>query len=256
MISSFRVRLVLAAFVVLAAQPAAAQSIRATARDAVTGAPLAEAIVRAHAANGSVVAAGFADARGVVVLRLRQPGAYRVQVQRAGYDDASVQVEVGGEQVLTEIRLAQRPFALDTVIAMAQLDNERGRQAFERRRSLGLGVFLDSAYLERRVGTVAFAGDLLQGVPGVYVHRRGLGESVPRSDRGWRCMVMLLDGRPVQMQFRDGGRRMLHHMIGPRDVRAVEVYREFSEVPQEFQMYANQGINNCGVYLYWTRARW
>lgn len=36
----------------------------------------------------------------------------------------------------------------------------------------------------------------------------------------------------------------------------MEVYREFSEVPGEFQMYATQGIYNCGMYLYWTRARW
>jgi len=103
---------------------------------------------------------------------------------------------------------------------------------------------------------VAFAGDLLRGVPGIYVLRAGAGESVPRSTRGWRCMVLLLDGRPVQLVFADGGRRDLHHIIGPRDVKAVEVYREFDEVPREFRREVQRGGGNCGAVLYWTRVGW
>jgi hypothetical protein len=248
--------LLMAAFLALGAHPAAAQSILAVVRDAATGAPVAEAMVRAEAADGSLAAAGFADAAGVVVLRVRQPGPYRVAARRSGYDDASVQVQAVGRQVQAEIRMAQRPFTMDTVVVMGQLPDESGRQGFERRRAMGEGVFLDSAYLDRRAGVVAFAGDLLRGVPGVYVVRRGLGESVPRSERGWKCMVMLVDGRPVELRFLDGGRRDLHHIIGPRDVKGVEVYREFAEVPPEFRQYATSGMFNCGVYLYWTRARW
>jgi hypothetical protein len=50
--------------------------------------------------------------------------------------------------------------------------------------------------------------------------------------------------------------RELHHVIGPRDIKAVEVYREWSEVPPEFQRYASNGMYRCGAYLYWTQARW
>ncbi|HEX5870987.1 MAG TPA: carboxypeptidase-like regulatory domain-containing protein [Longimicrobium sp.] len=247
--------ILLAAVAVLAAHPAAAQSIRAVARDAATGAPVAEAMVRVEAADGTLAVAGFADAAGVVVLRLRQPGTYRVEATRSGYQPTSVQVEAGGAQVQAEIRMAQRPFTLDTVVVMGQLPNERERQGFERRRALGEGVFLDSAYLSQRSGRVAYAGDMLSGVPGLYMQRRA-GATVPRSERGWGCMVMLLDGRPFSMSFRDGGRRELHQVIGPRDVEAVEVYREFDEVPPEFRQYADTGPVRCGVYLYWTRARW
>ncbi|HEY0020104.1 MAG TPA: TonB-dependent receptor [Longimicrobium sp.] len=245
-----------AVLAVLAAGPAAAQSVRAVATDAATGAPVAEAMVRVEAADGSLAAAGFTDEQGTVVLRVRRPGTYRVQARRSGYTVAEVAaVEVGRPQAGVAIAMTQRPFALDTVVVYGQRRNERGRQGFERRRSLGLGVFLDSAYLEQRSGGAAYAGDLLRGVPGLYVERQGRGGTRPRSQRGWRCMVMLLDGVPVP-QFRAGTRRELSHIIGPRDVKAVEVYREWSEVPPEFQQYASEGIYNCGVYLYWTRASW
>lgn len=255
--ASFRRGCLLAAFfAAFAAHPAAAQSIRAVVRDSATGAPVTEAMVRVEGADGALVASGFVDESGELVLRVRRPGAYRVQAQRSGYHPSAVAVEAGEGQVRAEIRMTQRPFALDTVVVMGRLANERGRQGFERRRSLGLGVFLDSAYLAQRNGGAAYAGDLLRGIPGLHVERLPRGGSVPRSERGWRCMVMLLDGRPVQ-QFRVGPRRQLSDIIGPGDVQAVEVYREFSEVPPEFQMYANDGrMYNCGVYLYWTRARW
>lgn len=240
---------------VLAANAAAAQSIRAVARDAVTGAAVAEAMVRVETADGTLVGAEFANEDGVVVLRVRAPGRYLVEVRRAGYYDATVPVEAGGGQVQTEVRLARRPFSLDTVVVYGQRADERGREGFERRRATGPGVFLDSAYLAQRSGRVAFVGDMLNGIPGTYT-RRGWGVTAIRSLRGWRCMVMLLDGRPFGFGFADGGFRELHQVLGPTDVKGVEVYREWSEVPPEFRDYADNGMYRCGVYIYWTRARW
>ena len=244
--------------VLLAAAPGAAQSVRAVATDAATGAPVAEVLVRVETGEGAVRAAGFTDAEGVVVLRLREGGSYRVRAERAGYHPAILaDVAVGPRgATATTLRMRQRAFAIDTVTVIARSEDERGRDGFERRRLSGLGVFLDSAYLAPRQETAPFVGDLLRGVPGVHLRRWGISEPTPRSERGWRCMVLLLDGRPVQLRFPDGGRRDLHHIIGPTDVKAVEVYREWSEVPPEFQQYAQQGMYRCGAYLYWTRARW
>ena len=256
MISRFNARwIVMSVFAALAASPAAAQTIRAMARDAATGAPVAEAMVRVEAADGTLVASGFADAGGVLVLRVRRPGTYRVEAQRTGYQPAEVRVEAAGARVVAEIAMTQRPFAMDTVVVYGEQRNERGRQGFARRRSLGLGVFLDSAYVAQRSGRAAFAGDLMRGVPGLFVEHTPRGGAVPRSDRGWQCMVMLLDGRPVQ-QFQRGTRRRLSDIIGPADVVAMEVYRDWSEVPAEFRQYADSGPYRCGVYLYWTRVRW
>ncbi|HEU0299620.1 MAG TPA: carboxypeptidase regulatory-like domain-containing protein [Longimicrobium sp.] len=249
--------IVAALLTVLAGQPAAAQAIRATARDEASGIPLAEAMVRVHAADGALAAAGFTDSNGTVVLRVQEPGTYRVEARRAGYHVAQVgDVAVTDGASPVEIRMARRPFIMDTVLVVGQRRDERGRHGFERRRLTGEGVFLDSAYLAQRSGAASYAADLLRGVPGMYIVSRGIGERVPRSERGWKCMVLLLDGRPVELNFRDGGRRELHHIIGPRDVKSVEVYREFSEVPPEFRPYAQRGMYNCGVYLYWTRAGW
>ncbi|HEY0020103.1 MAG TPA: carboxypeptidase regulatory-like domain-containing protein [Longimicrobium sp.] len=250
-----RVSILAGLFAVLSAAPAAAQTIRASAVDAATGAPLAEAMIRVEAEDGSLAAAGFTRSDGSVTLRVRRPGPYRVQATRSGYHPGAVAVQAAGGEVRVAVRMAQRPFALDTVVVFGQTRDERGRQGFERRRSLGLGVFLDSAYLEPRMGGAAYVGDMLRGVPGTYL-QRGRGVTVPRSLRGWRCMVMLIDGYPLSMRFDDGGSRELHHVIGPTDIKSVEIYREWSEVPPEFQRWANNGFNNCGVYLYWTRAGW
>lgn len=254
--SPLRWSLLAAVAAVVAALPAHTQSIRAVARDATTGAPVAEAMVRVEDADGTLRAVAFADSSGVVVLRLREPGTYRVEARRAGYQEGTVQVQAGDGQAQAEIRMARRPITLDTVIAFGRMEMERGRAGFERRRATSDGVFLDSAYLAQRSGRVAYAGDMLSGVPGVYTQRTTRGMTVVRSERGWKCMVMLLDGRPFSLQFPDGGRRELHQVIGPRDIKGVEVYREGSEVPQEFQQYAVRGRYRCGVYLYWTRAGW
>lgn len=245
-----------AAAAALAASPAAAQAIRATARDAATGAPVAEALVRALGQDGAQVAAGFSDEAGVVVLRLPRPGTYRVEAQRSGYHATTMQVEVGGREVQTELRLARRPIALDTVVVFGQQRGERGRHAFTRRQSLGVGVFLDSTYLDQARERAPYLNDLLRGVPGLQLVRNSRGIPRPTSVRGWRCMVLLVDGEPVQFVFADGYRRELHQMVAPSDVKGVEVYREFSEVPQEFRRHAHNGMYGCGVYLYWTRARW
>ena len=244
---------------VLAAGPAAAQAVRATATDAASGAPVAEALVRVEAADGTVAAAGFTGEDGAVVLRMRQGGSYRVRAERPGYFAIAEAVAVGpGGTVGAELRMIQRPFTIDTVKVIARAQrrgHERGRDGFERRRQMQEGVFLDSAYLAAKYERSLQPADLLRGVPGIEVPPHIL-ERRPRSLRGWRCMVMLLDGYPLQLRFRDGGGRKLSEVIGPRDVVAVEVYREYSEVPPEFQRYAYSGMYRCGVYLYWTQVRW
>jgi hypothetical protein len=249
--------LVFAVLMALAATPAAAQVIRARATDAGSGAPVAEALVRAETPDGTIAAAAFADQDGVAVLRLREGGTYVVQAERAGYFIAvepAVAVDPRGEAAAA-LRMQRRPFTIDTVVVIGRSRDERGRDAFARRRLNGLGVFLDSAYVAQRLPRSRQAADLLFGVPGITVPPALL-ERHPRSTRGWRCMVLLLDGRPFPLRFADGGGRKLHDSMHPSDVVAVEVYREYDEVPPEFQRHAHQGMYRCGVYLYWTRVRW
>lgn len=225
-----------------------AQTVRATVVDAATGAPVAEALVRVRAEDGTLASAVFTGADGTAVLRLRREGGYQVTAERGGYDPAGqpVSVEPRGT-ARVELRMSRRPFTIDTVEVIARGRDERGRDGFERRRRMHEGVFLDSAYLSQR--RAAEAIEFMAGVPGVQMAPTRNGPR-PRSTRGWRCMVLLVDGHPPP------GGRPLNRMVYARDVVAMEVFREYNEVPPEYRVYARQGMYSCGVYVYWTRVRW
>lgn len=240
--------LVLAA--TLMASPAAAQAVRALVVDAATGAPVAEALVRVESADGSLAGATFTGEEGVATVRLRQGGTYRLVAERGGYEPLAETLAVGpGGTVDVRLRMAQRPFSIDTVEVIARGRNERGREGFARRRRMHEGVFLDSAYLAQQ--RAVLPSDLLIGVPGIRMWAGREGRR-PVSTRGWGCMVTLLDGVPVPT----GPDRRLERMIRTRDVVGMEVYREYREVPPEYRIYARQRGMPCGVYLYWTRVRW
>ncbi|HEX8394786.1 MAG TPA: carboxypeptidase-like regulatory domain-containing protein [Longimicrobium sp.] len=256
---------------------AQAQTIRASVARG-PGLPLAEVLVRAQAEDGSTVGAGFTRRDGVAVLRLRKAGTYRVLAQRGGYHDVTVQTVVVGRdgEASVPLRMTQRPFTLDTVTVVARLRNERGRQAFQRRRAMGEGVYLDAEYLRAR--SPREVTDFLIGVPGI-AFQAGREGGIPVTTRGERCMVTLIDGRPVPALTRalpmvrnaslnravplgfdpgDPAARTLNRMVYPDDVVAMEVYREWNEVPLEYRQYAYapEQQQRCGASLYWTSSRW
>jgi hypothetical protein len=236
----------------LAAAPAAAQTLRVSVTDAATGAPVAGAMVRVEDATGALAQAGFADARGEVQLRLEEGGPYAVGATRAGYRAGveSVTVAPGGQTPVT-LRLAARPLVLDTVTVVGAADREVGRQTFERRRLTAGGIYLDSAYVARRRAT--WPGDLLYAVPGidVVVERGRSGVRRPVTRMGTRCLAYLVNGLP----FYGGWPRfvLLEQTLRRTDVVAVEVYREFSEVPHELRPWIRGA---CGVIVYWTEDGW
>lgn len=248
--------LLLAAAIAFAASPAVAQSIRATARNARTGAPLPEALVRAVGADGAQVAAGFASESGVVVLRLRGPGTYRVEAQRSGYHPTSVQVEADGREVPAEIRMTRRPFVLDTVVvlgsgaASAAATASSGGSRWDRACSWTPRTWRRPGS-GRRTSTTCCGASPACSWCGPAAARRA-----PARGGGGAAWCCWWTASRCRWSFANGHRRELHQMVAPGDVKGVEVYREFSEVPQEFRRHACNGMYGCGVYLYWTRARW
>ena len=72
----------------------------------------------------------------------------------------------------------------------------------------------------------------------------------PRSQRSWGCMAQLVDGLPYYGAWPTFERNLFRVLRIDRVV-AVEVYREFAEVPPELQSYA-WGERRCGLILYWT----
>ncbi|HST61292.1 MAG TPA: carboxypeptidase-like regulatory domain-containing protein [Longimicrobium sp.] len=245
--TAFRL-LLLAACVMLAASPASAQRLRVTLTDAETGRPVAGAMVRVQDVSGTVVAGAFTNGDGVVRVRITVAGPHTVHAAPTGYVAASQPVAVGAEgEAVLALAMAPKPFGLDTLVVVRAVGPERGGEAFARRQSNGRGVFLDSAYVASK--NVPFVSDLLYGVPDVYLQARGH-YFHPRSQRSWGCMVQLVDGLPYYGAWPAFERNLFRALRIDRVV-AVEVYREFDEVPPELQPYA-WGERRCGLILYWT----
>lgn len=240
---------------ILAAQALSAQSVRVTVTDQGNGAPVSGAMVRVKDLDGTLVRAGFTDARGSILLRLEAAGYYALSAERGGYERAQAPLSVApaGE---TAAALAMRasPLALDTVRVVAPASGrEVGAQTFERRQASGRGIYLDSAYVAQRRAN--WPGELLESVPGIEVrtaHGR-TGWRVPTTRMGGRCLNMLVNGLP----YYGGWPRWitLEETLRRSDVVAVEVYRVFDEVPRELQRYARVG-RPCGLIVYWTEDGW
>lgn len=233
--------------------PAAAQTVRVTVADAASGAPVEGAMVRIEDAAGDLEQAGFTDRRGQVRLRLDDPGPYTVRATRAGYSSSAQTIAVAPSgQTEAALRLSARPFVLDTVTVVGAAEREVGRETFERRRATANGIYLDSAYVAQRRAT--YPGDLLYSIPGIEVTAaRRTGHRVPSTRLGNRCLQFLVNGMP----YYGGWPRFvtLEETLRRTDVVAVEVYREFTEVPRELQRHAwTRG--QCGLVVYWTEDGW
>lgn len=237
----------------LAAAPAAAQTVRVSVADAASGAPVVGAMVRVEAEDGDLAQAGFTDERGVVRLRLNEAARYFVGATRAGYLPGMDTIHAApAGQTEAVVRLRPRPLALDTVTVVASSGREVGRQTFERRRATGNGIYLDSAYVAQR--RALFPGDLLASIPGIRVQaEHGTGIRRPASRMGARCLAYLVNGLP----FYGGWPRWvtLEETLRRGDIVAVEVYREFDEVPRELQRHAWRR-GRCGLVVYWTEDGW
>jgi hypothetical protein len=192
------------------------------------------------------------------------------------------------------LRLAIRAESIDTAWANAFLvpsalplpplevtakpDGPRGLglEAFEERRKLGFGRFIDST--ELRKSEHLQLPDMLKRVPGILLEDRGANQHVAMSTRRsgltWegptRCpMQIVVDGvvvyrtqAPVNIPShfpngepnpaagigaRMGPPRLEDWMI--RELTAIEVYRGASETPIEF---GGSGAG-CGTIVLWTR---
>jgi hypothetical protein len=249
-VTPFRAALALC-LLLLAAAPAASQTVRVTVSDAATGAPVAGAMVRVEDATGALAQAGFADARGQVELRLEEGGRYSVGASRSGYRPVAEAVSVApGAPTAVTLRLASRPLLLDTVTVVGAAEREVGKETFERRRLTAGGIYLDSAYVARRRAT--YPGDLLYSIPGIdVVAERRSGVRRPVTRMGSRCLAYLVNGLP----FYGGWPRFvpLEQTLRRTDVVAVEVYREYTEVPRELRPWIR---SQCGVIVYWTEDGW
>lgn len=166
----FRTATAIAALLLLAAQPAWAQTGSITGRvtSADNGQPVADAQVQAVAADGQVAASALSTGDGAYRLTGLEDGAYTIVVTIAGFQTeriADVQV-VAGQTTMMGAQLAAAAFVLNPVVVSASKQEEMALDA-----PASVSV-VDSREIEQRP-TVA-AVDHLRDVPGVDVITYGM----------------------------------------------------------------------------------
>jgi hypothetical protein len=203
--------------------------------------PLAEVEVTTGDTGTSAVSVKT-DGRGRFELGQFRPGILSVRARRLGYEQRTLEVEVGagGHPSSVEIVLRAVPQELGEVYVSA---SSHGRLSgfYERKQQLGtFGRFLDQEEI-RRIGP-RNASDLLRKVPGVSFAASPNGGNTIRM-RGCQPMVRVDDQRVPGAE--------LDELVLPTDIAAIEVYSSAAGIPAQ---YVERGNRLCGLILVWTKT--
>ena len=142
----------------LAVEPAAAQSLTGRVLDGLSGDPVRATRVEVLQ-DGEAVGIDVSDHNGVFRVRLGRPGTYGVLATAAGYDPLIVDsLRIGaGEDVRVELTLGPQPFDVEGLRVVARrraatqaLDNFCHR--LDQYEKTGLGLVMDREALERYEG--------------------------------------------------------------------------------------------------------
>jgi len=242
------------------AVPLAAQvTVRGVVREDRTGRPLAavQVIIEGTQRADTTDSAGR--------FRLDAPAGTRIALFRLiGYRPVRLRLQlVKGDSTTANADLVRETAQqLEEIETKAAPSAPRGVgvEAFEERRRLGFGKFIDSTQL-RRSGNRRLT-DLLREVPGVrlmsfvedparpwiFEWRAASGRKQSTGEPCW--MSVVFDGSPI---YRSGSLSRppdFHRdFFEVSSLQAVEVYRSPAEVPQEYGGSSEQ----CGLILLWSR---
>lgn len=257
---------------------------RLTAQAELQGRVLAEA-GRRPIANATLAVQGLdiqavTDSSGRFRLTKIPRGEHLVVTRAVGYRPDSTRTAFDGDETLvSDVVLTPAVNELPTVAVREKADTpvRRGKMAaFDERKALGIGHFIDSDALEKdehqRLGDI-----LASKVPGVTVHRGGGSRSWVASTRTTSsgkcamCPVKKIDimdrsdiaaGAPLACYldvYLDGtavysstvGGMPLFNVGGIQasEIEGVEVYTGMGQIPSQY----NKTSGGCGVMLIWTR---
>lgn len=239
----------------LAATPwssAHAQLLRGVVHDP-QGRPLPEATVRLVRSGVSA----RTDAQGAYSLRVTVTGADTLLVRLIGWKPVQLVFEFdGGADLNWSIPLERQPRVLDTVRTTADRECPMFNfEAFLCRIRSPVGYkrsAVELAQLRPR-----YWADLFDGLPGVRRIGNGAGDFTVEPTIGWRCLVELINGRPVGLSGRV--------YFGPDAVVGLEYYPSYADVPEPYKRYAWEPLRvmpgnisshtaTCGVVVYWIRG--
>lgn len=226
------------------------QVVRGRVMDAGTQGALRGAAVELVDASGTTRRWVLSDSTGRFELAAGRAGTYVVRASRIGYTTtSSPAVTVAAADTATVLlQLAVAPIRLDEIAVQAlPEDRQMGRERVRRRQLAGSGIFVPGAVIAAM--NVAYVAQALFDVEGIWASAFGV-QTLRGSDR---CLTLLLNELPLR-----GGMDALI----PSDVAAIELYREWKEVPEDLRHYAIQvnprtgGVRQCGVLNVWTWGAW
>ncbi|HSE51902.1 MAG TPA: carboxypeptidase regulatory-like domain-containing protein [Gemmatimonadales bacterium] len=246
---------------VFAAVPLGAQSVLAgRVREDSTGRPLAGVEVVIVGSERRTLT----DASGRYVLNMLPDGRRQVLFRSVGFRPVQEWVVLGrADTVWANPMLVAQTVQLDPITVTGKPDAPRGLglEAFEERRKLGFGKFLDSSTLRRNEHQrLPALLDRLQGIGFTIVDKGVVAVSRRRfGPMGEPCyMSVVLDGTVIYSSsapgLGGGGNQTERSppdlkMFDVASLTAVELYRGAGEVPIEF---GGAGAA-CGVLVLWTR---
>jgi hypothetical protein len=258
----YRWLFVLGGALVLPASPLAAQgALRGVVVEEGTNRPLAGVTVMLDRTFQQTMT----DQSGRFLLTDLPLGARAVLFRSIGHIPLRTQVTLTqGDTTVANVSLMSDPFRLDSVTVTAPSGARVNPRLveFEERRRMGIGFFLDSAYLRRADGRRM--SEVLREAPNIRVLPsleggatiRYYAASVRRSGvRNEACYLSIyLDGVPMYRSGGVGGAGFGEPVDLSRDINissldAVEVYASAAEVPAEYGGHSA----DCGVILLWTR---
>jgi hypothetical protein len=228
--------------------------------DPETNDPVSDVWVTLVSLEGDSVMMTFSDSLGRYVLTAPAAGSYYVSARRLGYPpDFKGPYELQpGHAVDVPFSMRRLVFVLDPLNVTAEaVDQFLEYVGFTHRKKFNRGYFMDREEIEKRLGSVADAAQLLSVVPGVEVVEGLLdrvGGSVIRMGAFGACdakgpriwvdgLLIATEDLPGQLQF-----YALSQVVQPEDIYAIEVYRSPSQVPIQY----GGPQSGCGGVLIWT----
>ena len=249
--------LLLLAVLSLCAQSAPAQQVRGVVRDAATGRPLERAVLVLLAGDSLMRAATLTDDSGNFLLNAPVGDSIVLRAQQIGYGThrSDPFVVQRAELVEVSVVLKQEAVAIEGLTVRAPLNRDLHR--FLRNQTLGFGQYLGPEEVARLrpKNTV----QLLVGIPGAFmvpgISGRGV-TSVRRpsgSSAAGICSPWLyVDGHILEPDVDARTRQTIVRVdsyVSPDEIRAVEIYRNPSSAPSEYQ---RPFMRDCPVVLIWT----
>jgi hypothetical protein len=241
------------ALVALTSARANAQTMKGQVRDLATGAPVVRATVQVMNAKDSVLRQVLANDSGKFVVHMPDPGAYALSFKRIGWQQVMTTVFKlrAGDTLAITIDMARNAVALDTMIARETrgvFEMTKGQEFVRQHLLLNTGMIISgfeieksklllSEFLGRQAGVkLVPTWDIRQPVV------PGQGRRVLTSDVTGGCLYARVDRGSLLFRMIHEAAAFVDEAVKTKDVMAVEVYLDRSEVPKEWQFEARPEV--------------